>query len=100
MGKNVIIFVADMSSSVHIDNKEKDILIVGEGPTQRLDDTTLIAEAIYPSSFTQSNKRFVFDFIGKNITCKTQNFYILFPFSLINKALLIVVSIHCYWMKY
>ena len=75
-------------------------LILGEGPTQRLDDTTLTAEAIYPSSFTQSNKRFVFDFIGKNITCKTQNFYILLPFPLINKALLIVVSIHCYWMKY
>ena len=34
-----------MSSSVHIDNKWIDILILGEGPTQRLDDTTLIAEA-------------------------------------------------------
>ena len=33
-----------MSSSVHIDNKWIDILIRGEGPTQRLDDTTLIAE--------------------------------------------------------
>ena len=33
-----------MSSSVHIDNKWIDILILGEGPTQRLDDTTLIAE--------------------------------------------------------
>ena len=30
-----------MSSSVHVDNKKKDILILGEGPTQRLDDTTL-----------------------------------------------------------
>ena len=36
MGKNVIIFGADMSSSVHIDNKGKDILIFGEGPTQGL----------------------------------------------------------------
>ena len=43
-GKNVIIFGADMSSSVHVDNKGKDILILGEGPTQGLDDTTLIAE--------------------------------------------------------
>ena len=32
-GKNVIIFGADMSSSVHVDNKEKNILILGEGPT-------------------------------------------------------------------
>ena len=32
-----------MSSSAHVDNK-KDILIIGEGPTQGLDDTTLTAE--------------------------------------------------------
>ena len=42
--KQVIIFGADMSSSVHIDNKKKDILILGEGSTQGLDDTTLTAE--------------------------------------------------------
>ena len=36
IGKNVIIFGADMSSFVHIDNKNKDILILYEGPTQRL----------------------------------------------------------------
>ena len=33
-----------MSSSVHVDNKKKYILILGEGPTQRLDGTTLTAE--------------------------------------------------------
>ena len=33
-GKNVIVFEADISSSVHIDNKERDILILGKGPTQ------------------------------------------------------------------
>ena len=33
-----------MSSSVHIDNKKKDILILGEGPTQLLDDTKRTAE--------------------------------------------------------
>ena len=59
MGKNVIIFGADMSSSVHIDNKNSDILILGEGPTQGLDGTTLIAEARNPINFTQPNKRFV-----------------------------------------
>ena len=48
-----------MSSSVHIDNKNKDILILGEGPIQGLDDTTLTAEAKYPINFTQSRKRFV-----------------------------------------
>ena len=32
-GKNVIIFSADMSSSVHADNKKKDILILSKDPT-------------------------------------------------------------------
>ena len=35
-GQNVIIFGADMSSSILIDNKGKDILILGLGPTQGL----------------------------------------------------------------
>ena len=48
-----------MSLSVHIDNKSKDILILGERPTQGLDDTTFTAKAKYPINFTQSGKRFV-----------------------------------------
>ena len=48
-----------MSSSVHIHNKANDILIVGEGTTQRLDDAKLTAKAKYPINFTQSGKRFV-----------------------------------------
>ena len=42
-GCNVIIFGADMSSSVHVDNNKKDILILGEGRTQGLDGTTFTA---------------------------------------------------------
>ena len=57
--KNVIIFGADMSSSVHIYNKGQDILILGEGPTQELDDTTLTAEVKCAINFTQSAKRFI-----------------------------------------
>ena len=57
MGKKVIIFGADMSSSVHVDNKEKDILITDEGPTQRFDDITLTTEAKHPINFTQSGKK-------------------------------------------
>ena len=47
-----------MGSSVHVDNKEKNILILGEGPIQRLDDTTLTAEGKYPINFTQPEKDF------------------------------------------
>ena len=57
-GKNVIIFRANMTSSVDVDNKGKGILILGEGPTQKLDDTTLTAEAKYLINLTQSGKRF------------------------------------------
>ena len=58
MGKNFIIFGADMSSSVHINNKNKDILILGEGPKQALDDTALTAEAKHPIHFTQPRRWF------------------------------------------
>ena len=58
-GKNFIIFGAHVSSSVHVDNKGKYILILVEGPTQGLDGTTFTAKAKYPISFTQSGKRFV-----------------------------------------
>ena len=33
-----------MSSSVHVDNKGKDILILGSSPTQRLDEHSLTPE--------------------------------------------------------
>ena len=59
MERNVNIIGADMSSSVHVDNKYKDILILGEWRTQGLDDTSLIGEANYPVNFTQPNKGFV-----------------------------------------
>ena len=62
IGKNFSIFGADMSSSVHIDTKGKDILTLGEGTVQGLDDTTLTAEAkcsIAKCSinFTQSSRK-------------------------------------------
>ena len=53
MGKNFTSFGDDMSSSVHIDYRNKDILILAEGPTQGVDDTTLTVEAKYPIGFTQ-----------------------------------------------
>ena len=59
MRGNVIILGADMSSSVHVDNKNKDIIILGEGPTQGYDDTTSKGEGKYPTNFTHLGKRFV-----------------------------------------
>ena len=47
LGQNVMIFGADMSSSVHVDNKGKDILILGSGPTQGLGKHSLTSEKMY-----------------------------------------------------
>ena len=58
IGKHVIIFGVDMNSSVPIDNKEKDILILGTGLTQGLYDTTLTAQAQYSINFSRSNRKF------------------------------------------
>ena len=46
VGKNLIVGV-DMSSSMHIDNKNKDILILGKTTKQGLNDTTWTAIAEY-----------------------------------------------------
>ena len=40
------------------------------------------------------------NFNEKNMTCKTQNLYVLLAFLLITIILLIAVSIYCYLIKY
>ena len=59
VGKNGIIFGADMSSSVHIDNKRKDTLILGKGPTQELNHI-LTAETQCLINFTRPGIKFCF----------------------------------------
>ena len=55
-GQNVLIFGADMSNSIHIDNKGKDILVLGRGPTEGL-ESTLTAEKMYSINFTVTKKK-------------------------------------------
>ena len=62
VGRNVIIFGEDMSSSLHTDNKKKDILILGKGSTQGLRHT-LAAEKLYSISFTKKNTKFCLSLI-------------------------------------
>ena len=47
-----------MNSSIHVDNKGKDILILGIGPTQVLGEHSLTAEKMYSISFTTTKKKF------------------------------------------
>ena len=45
-----------MSSSTKIDNRKKDVLILGKGPSQGLEHT-LSAEKMYLINFTEHNKK-------------------------------------------
>ena len=56
-GRNILIFGVDMSSSAHIENKKKDILVPGKGPTQGLEHT-LTAEKMYSINFTLTKNKF------------------------------------------
>ena len=56
-GQNILIFGVDMSSSAHIDNKKKDKLVLGKGPTQGLEHT-LTAEKMYSINLTVTKKKF------------------------------------------
>ena len=67
LGQNVIMFGVDMSSSVHVDNKKKDIVILGKGPTQSLEHK-LTAEKMYSINFTVTKKKFclILHYNGEN----------------------------------
>ena len=42
--RNVVIFSCDNSSSSHTDNRKNNFLVLGEGPTQGINDSTGSAE--------------------------------------------------------
>ena len=43
-GKNIVIFGVDMTNSKYANNKTKDVLVLGHGLLQKIDDTTIYAE--------------------------------------------------------
>ena len=62
-GRNVIIFRVDVSSSVHVDNKGKYILILGEDLTHGLGVHSLTAEKMCSVNFTDHRKKVTWDCI-------------------------------------
>ena len=54
--KNEQLFVADMSSFLLVNNTDKDILILGKGLKDELDDATLTAEKKYSIDFREHKK--------------------------------------------
>ena len=80
-GKNVIQFNGGIT--INVDLSEKYLASIMD---------KIICDEIIDIKETNFNE--------KNVTCKTQNFYILLTFSLITITFLIAVSIYCYLIKY
>ena len=57
--RNVLIFGADMSFSVHATNRANHIYLMGTGLTQGINDTTIYAEKNFYRNFTDFSKKFV-----------------------------------------
>ena len=55
--RNVLIFGADMSFSVHTTNRANNIYVMGTGLTQGIHDTTLYAEKNFYRNFTDFGKK-------------------------------------------
>ena len=64
-----------------------------------MDDSTITCYAVI-KSYDKEKKAIPTNFNEKKEFCKKQNFYILLVFLLITLALLMVVSIYCYLIKY
>ena len=56
-GVNLIIFGADLSSSIHANNRANNILVLGKDFIQGVNDTTIYSEKIYSSNFTVYGKK-------------------------------------------
>ena len=56
--RNVIILGADMSSSIHANNKKNNILVLGKDFAQGLKNTAIYAEKFRSINFTENNKKF------------------------------------------
>ena len=54
--RNVLIFKADMSFSIHATNRANNIYVIGTGLTQGIHDTTLYAEKNFYRNFTDPGK--------------------------------------------
>ena len=70
-GTNVIIFEADLSSSVHTNNKVNNVLVLGKTFIQGINGTTIYAEKMYSTNFTVNNKKFCL-----SLLCNGDNSYL------------------------
>ena len=69
-GKNVSIFGINNSSSVHVDNNEKNMSVLGQGLKKRLDDIRITAEAKNSISFAESGVKSALLWKQKVLICQ------------------------------
>ena len=55
LGKNCIIFGADLSSSPHANNKKNNILVLEKDFVQGINDTAIYTEKLHKINFTEKN---------------------------------------------
>ena len=58
-GKNIIILEADMSFSIHANNRANNIYVLGDFLVQGINGTSIYTEKIYSKNFTEPVKKFV-----------------------------------------
>ena len=78
--RNVVIFVVDNSSSFYTDNRKNNFLVLGERPTDDINNSTGAAEKKIKINFTKANTKFCLSlhcngdesylFINKTEICK------------------------------
>ena len=60
LGRNCIIFEADLSSYLHANNKKNNILVLGKDFVQGINGTTIYAEKLYSINFSEKKKNIYF----------------------------------------
>ena len=55
---NIVIFGVDNSSPSNTDNQKNSFLLLGEGPTQGINDSTGPAEKKFSINFSKANTKF------------------------------------------
>ena len=56
LGKDLMIFEVENSSSMHSDNRQKKVLILGKGLTDGLDGTVLTVKTEYNINFSKQQE--------------------------------------------
>ena len=108
-GRNVILFLVNMSSYVHANNKTKNILVLGKGFIQGLGNTAIYPKKLYSINFNKTNTKFCSslhyngakDFPIDNMKKKTELNGYVYDFSVDYDAIAVdaILNIHKYLIE-